>query len=75
MTPLISICITAYKQPDLLKRTLESIRRQTYKNLEIIVTDDLKAKQQQNRESFWKEKSSVVIERDECYFRPFLSGF
>lgn len=40
MKPLVSICIPTYKQPDLLKRTLESIQRQTYKNIEIIVTDD-----------------------------------
>jgi glycosyltransferase involved in cell wall biosynthesis len=40
MKPLVSICIPTYKQPDLLKRTLESIQRQTYKNIEIIVSDD-----------------------------------
>lgn len=40
MKPLVSICIPTYKQPDLLKRTLESIQRQTYKNIEIVVTDD-----------------------------------
>lgn len=40
MKPLISICIPAYKQPHLLKRTFESIQQQTYKNVEIVVTDD-----------------------------------
>ena len=38
--PLISICIPAYKRPECLTRLLESIEIQTYKNFEIIVTDD-----------------------------------
>jgi glycosyltransferase involved in cell wall biosynthesis len=40
MKPLISICIPTYKQPYLLKRTFESIQQQTYKNVEIVVSDD-----------------------------------
>lgn len=39
-TPLISICIPAYKQPALLQRCLDSISMQTYKNIEIIISDD-----------------------------------
>lgn len=36
----VSICIPAYKQPELLKKLLESILIQTYVDYEIIVTDD-----------------------------------
>lgn len=37
---LVSICIPAYEYPHLLKRCLLSIISQTYKNFEVIITDD-----------------------------------
>jgi|SRR6185437_8778168 len=37
---LISICIPAYKHVDYLQRLLDSILIQTYKDFEIIITDD-----------------------------------
>jgi len=36
----ISICIPAYKRTDFLKRLLDSIATQTFKDFEVIVTDD-----------------------------------
>jgi glycosyltransferase involved in cell wall biosynthesis len=38
--PLVSIGIPAYNRPDGLKRTLECLTAQTYKNLEIIISDN-----------------------------------
>lgn len=38
--PLISICIPAYKQVEFLKRLLESISIQTFRDFEVVVTDD-----------------------------------
>ena len=38
---LISVCITSYNRPVTLVQTIESVRHQTYKNLEIIIIDDL----------------------------------
>ena len=38
--PLVSVGIPTYNRPDGLRRTLECITRQTYKNLEIIVSDN-----------------------------------
>ena len=38
--PLVSVGIPAYNRPEGLRRTLESITGQTYKNLEIIVSDN-----------------------------------
>ncbi len=38
--PKVSICIPAYKQPEYLRRALESIQIQTFKDYEVIVTDD-----------------------------------
>lgn len=38
--PTISICIPAYKRTVFLKRLLDSIEQQSYKNFEVIITDD-----------------------------------
>lgn len=38
--PFISICIPAYKYVDYLKRLLDSILNQTYKDFEVVITDD-----------------------------------
>jgi glycosyltransferase involved in cell wall biosynthesis len=37
---LISICIPAYKQPITLKRVLDSIQQQTFRDFEVIISDD-----------------------------------
>jgi glycosyltransferase involved in cell wall biosynthesis len=39
-TPRTSIVMTTYNRPNQLRNTLESIKRQAYKDLEIIVVDD-----------------------------------
>jgi glycosyltransferase involved in cell wall biosynthesis len=38
--PFISICIPAYKRTDFLQRVLDSIRIQSFKDYEVVVTDD-----------------------------------
>lgn len=38
--PLLSICIPAYKKPGFVVRCLQSILQQTYKQVEIIISDD-----------------------------------
>lgn len=38
--PFFSICIPAYKRSDLLKRLLQSISEQAFRDFEVIVTDD-----------------------------------
>lgn len=40
--PLISICIPSYERTEYLERLLESIKVQTFKNFEVIFTDDSK---------------------------------
>jgi glycosyltransferase involved in cell wall biosynthesis len=40
VTPLISICIPAYKHIDYLERLLNSISSQTFKDFEVVITDD-----------------------------------
>jgi glycosyltransferase involved in cell wall biosynthesis len=38
--PLISICIPAYKQPEFVVRAIQSVQKQSYKHVEIIISDD-----------------------------------
>ena len=38
--PLVTVCITTYDRPRTLVQALESVIKQTYKNLEILVMDD-----------------------------------
>lgn len=40
MVPLISVCIPAYKNVRYLQRLLQSIEQQSFKDFEIVVTDD-----------------------------------
>jgi glycosyltransferase involved in cell wall biosynthesis len=40
LDPYVSICIPAYKEPNLLARTLNSIVIQIYQDYEVIITDD-----------------------------------
>ncbi len=38
--PLVSIVIPHYDRPTLLRRAVESVRRQTYPNIEVVLVDD-----------------------------------
>jgi len=38
--PLVSVVIPTYKRPEMIARTVQSIKQQSYENIEIIVVDD-----------------------------------
>ena len=40
MNPLVSVIIPTYNRFDIVKKTIESVKHQTYKNIEIIVVND-----------------------------------
>jgi FkbM family methyltransferase len=40
--PKVSICIPSYNQPELLRKTLDSVIKQSFNDYEIIITDDSK---------------------------------
>ena len=37
---LISVCVDTYNAVDTVIETLESVKRQTYDNIELVITDD-----------------------------------
>lgn len=38
--PMVSVCLVHYNRPHLLGRALDSLRRQTYSNFEVVLVDD-----------------------------------
>jgi glycosyltransferase involved in cell wall biosynthesis len=38
--PLVSVCMAHYERPELVEQALESVRRQTYENFEVVLVDD-----------------------------------
>jgi len=46
--PLVSVVIPTYERVDLLKRALESVNKQTYENLEVVIIDDSKTTKPDN---------------------------
>lgn len=40
ITPLVSICVTHFNRPALLHDCLESVRTQSYQNIEVVLVDD-----------------------------------
>lgn len=54
-SPAVSICIPAYRQPDMLVRCLESIRQQTFTNIEVVVTDDSPGDEVESVIAAWKD--------------------
>ena len=74
---LISICIPAYKHPDFLKRLLDSISIQSFKNFEVIISDDLiravlvggypemlRRRDQKRRRAWARDYINAIVERD-----------
>ena len=43
--PKVSICISHFDRPDLLEQALQSLRTQTYPNIEVVVYDDASPRQ------------------------------
>lgn len=60
--PLVSVYIPTYNRCELLKRAIDSVRNQTYKNLEIIIVDDLSTDNTRNfLKEIQKEDSRIIL--------------
>jgi glycosyltransferase involved in cell wall biosynthesis len=60
--PLVSICIPVYNSDKTIARTLESVVGQTYKNIEIIVIDNLSTDATLERVREFKDSRIRIIE-------------
>lgn len=61
---IVSVIIATYRREAELKRALQSLTQQTYKNIEIIVVDD-------NAEDKWNKKVKDIIE-EICIHHPII---
>lgn len=57
-SPLVSVVIITYNSQDTIIETLESVKAQTYKNIELIVSDDYSKDQTVNLVRKWFENNS-----------------
>jgi len=58
--PLISICIPSYKRVDYLKRLLDSIAAQSFKDFEVIITDDTPGAEVYDLSQHYKDKFTIL---------------
>ena len=56
MENLVSVIVATYRREDTLYRALESIKKQTYPNVEIILVDD-------NDDVFWNERVKKIADQ------------
>lgn len=55
--PLVSVVIPTYKRPHRIEAAIESVKKQTFKNLEIIVVDD------NDPDSIEREKTHLAVQK------------
>ena len=64
-TPLVSVLVFTYNSAPFILETLESIKHQTYANLELIVSDDHSADETVQLTREWMTKNSHLFSRSE----------
>src|SRR5439155_18647369 len=62
--PLVSICIPAYKRVEFLKRLLESISIQSFKDFEVIITDDSPTNEVYELSQAYKDKFTLFYSKN-----------
>ena len=72
--PLVSIIVVTYNSSKYILETLESAKDQTYKNIELIVTDDSSKDNTVELCKEWMQKNSARFVRTEVITVPQNSG-
>ncbi|WP_300747852.1 glycosyltransferase family 2 protein, partial [uncultured Brachyspira sp.] len=74
-TPLISVLIPTYNRKELLKRALDSVLKQTYKNIEIYVSDNASADGTlELMQEYSKNDKRIIYSRREKNMGPIYNG-
>lgn len=63
--PLVSVIVVCYNAAEYIEETLESVKAQTYKNIELIVSDDCSKDGTPDIVREWLDKNSDVFVRTE----------
>jgi glycosyltransferase involved in cell wall biosynthesis len=63
--PFISICIPSYKRTDFLRRLLDSIAVQTFRDFEVVLTDDSPGQEVQDISRAYAEKFTLIYHRNQ----------
>lgn len=66
MQPLVSVVVITYNSEEFILETLESIKNQTYKNIELIISDDYSQDSTVKICQRWLEKNSKHFFSSEC---------
>ena len=69
--PFISICIPTYKNVDYLQRLLQSVIIQTFKDYEIVITDNSPDNSVEQLVTEWKSKLSIRYYKNDP---PYIYG-
>lgn len=72
--PKVSICIPTYQNREEVERLLESIMLQSYKDYEIIITDDSKDRETEDYISSLREKDYWIKDKLRYYHNPIPLG-
>lgn len=63
LLPLVTVCVVTYNSEDFILETLESIKNQTYKNFELIISDDGSSDNTLTVAKKWLEKNDKYFVR------------
>lgn len=73
-TPLVSVAVTTYNSSKYVLETLESIKAQTYQNIELIVSDDCSTDNTVAICKDWIEKNAARFVRTQLLESPINTG-
>src|SRR3954465_8010288 len=64
-SPLVSICVPAYKRVEFLQRLLESIAIQRFSDFEVVVTDDSNNQSVKELLENYRDRFSITYHKNE----------